>query len=59
VRRRTIDRVLYAPDCLAGEAWPLLLGHIADAGASPRLWRVALRCSRPAIRSMPCAPLPH
>lgn len=43
VRRRTIDRVLYAPDCLAGEAWPLLLGHIADAGASPRLWRVALR----------------
>ncbi|NMN06842.1 glycosyltransferase [Novosphingobium sp. SG919] len=46
VRQRMIDRLIYAPDRLAGEAWPVLAGHIADVGAQPRLWRAALRMLR-------------
>lgn len=46
VRQRMIDRLIYAPDRLAGEAWPALAGHIADVGAQPRLWRTALRLLR-------------
>ncbi len=43
VRQRMIDRLLYAPDRLAGEAWPVLLGHIADGAPRARLWRTAIR----------------
>ncbi len=43
VRQRMIDRLLYAPDRLAGEAWPVLLGHIGDGGPRARLWRTAIR----------------
>jgi glycosyltransferase involved in cell wall biosynthesis len=43
VRRRVVDRALFAPEALAGEGWDALLGHIADTGAQPRLWRVAGR----------------
>lgn len=43
VRRRVVDRALFAPDALAGEGWDDLLGHIADTGAQARLWRVAGR----------------
>lgn len=46
VRRRVVDRALYAPDALIGEGWESLLGHIADTGADPRLWRLALRLLR-------------
>lgn len=46
VRRRVVARALYAPDALAGDGWDALLGHIADAGASPELWRVAARMLR-------------
>ena len=43
VRARVVDRALFAPDALAGEGWEALLGHIADTGAHPRLWRAAGR----------------
>lgn len=46
VRKRMIERLLYAPDKLAGEGWPALRGHIADIGAHPHLWRTALRMAR-------------
>ena len=43
VRKRTIDRLLYAPDRLADDAWTDLIGHIADGAPKDRLWRVAMR----------------
>ncbi len=46
VRRRVVARALYAPEALAAEGWDALLGHIADAGASADLWRVAARMLR-------------
>lgn len=46
VRRRVVDRALFAPAALAGEGWDALMGHIADTGAQPRLWRVAGRLLR-------------
>lgn len=46
VRRRVIERVLYAPEALAGEAWDMLLGHIAEAPADAELWRAAARLAR-------------
>lgn len=46
VRRRVVARALYAPDALANEGWDALLGHIADAGPSSELWRVAARMLR-------------
>lgn len=46
VRRRVVARALYAPEALADEGWDALLGHIADAGPSPELWRVAARILR-------------
>jgi glycosyltransferase involved in cell wall biosynthesis len=46
VRRRVVARALYAPEALTGEGWDALLGHIADAGASPPLWRLAARLLR-------------
>jgi glycosyltransferase involved in cell wall biosynthesis len=54
VRRRMIERLLFSPDHLANEAWPVLLGYIADIGPDPalwpqlrpQLWRVALRLLR-------------
>ncbi|WP_333840223.1 glycosyltransferase family 2 protein [Novosphingobium sp.] len=45
-RKRVIDRVLFAPERLAGDAWPALKGHIAEAGPQPHLWRAALRLLR-------------
>jgi len=54
VRRRMIERLLFSSDHLANEAWPVLLGYIADTGPDPalwpqlrpQLWRVALRLLR-------------
>lgn len=46
VRRRVVARALYAPEALADDGWDALLGHIADAGANPQLWRVAARMLR-------------
>ncbi len=46
VRRRVVTRALYAPEALANEGWDALIGHIADAGANPDLWRVAARMFR-------------
>jgi glycosyltransferase involved in cell wall biosynthesis len=46
VRRRVVERALYAPEALTGQAWDILLGHIADSGADPRLWRLAARLLR-------------
>jgi hypothetical protein len=46
VRRKVVSRALYAPEMLTGEAWSLLLDHIADSGADPQLWRLALRLLR-------------
>lgn len=46
VRRRVIDRVLYSPEALAGDAWDILLGHIADAPRDSRMWRAAARLAR-------------
>lgn len=43
IRRRIVDRCLYAPETLAGAGWPALIGHIGDAGPAPHLWRVAAR----------------
>jgi len=43
VRRRIIERVLYSPEALAGDGWQALIGHIADSGAQPHLWRAAAR----------------
>jgi len=46
VRRRVVDRVLFAPETLATDGWDMLVGHIADEGAHPRLWRAAARLLR-------------
>lgn len=46
VRRRIVARALYAPEALSGEGWDALLGHIADRGPDPQLWRVAARMLR-------------
>ena len=46
VRARVVARTLYAPEALAGEGWDALLGHIADRGAAPQLWRLAARMLR-------------
>lgn len=43
VRHRVVQRVLFSPEVLAGDGYSHLLGHIADGGAEPGLWRVAAR----------------
>lgn len=43
VRRRIVERILYAPDAMAGDGWAALIGHIDEAGPSPQLWRAAVR----------------
>ncbi|MCJ2183836.1 glycosyltransferase [Novosphingobium sp. 1949] len=43
VRRRVIERTLFAPDLLAAQGWPLLLDHARETEARGPLWRVAAR----------------
>lgn len=43
VRRRVIERSLYAPQALATDGWPMLLGYAAENKRDPRLWRVSAR----------------
>ena len=43
VRRRVIERSLYAPQALAGDGWQLLLGYAAENRRDPRLWRLSAR----------------
>lgn len=43
VRRRIVERILYAPDALTGDGWSALIGHIDEAGPAPHLWRAAAR----------------
>lgn len=50
VRRRIVERILYAPDALAGDGWAALIGHIDEAGPAPHLWRAAARL---AVRGKP------
>ncbi len=45
-RRRIVDRILYAPEALAGDGYEALLGHIREAGPKPHLWRAAARLLR-------------
>ncbi len=46
VRRRIVDRILFSADALTGDGWKDLIGHIADRGAAPHLWRAAARILR-------------
>ena len=46
VRARIVARALYAPEALARDGWDALLGHIAEHGPDPQLWRVAARMLR-------------
>ncbi|NBC35590.1 glycosyltransferase [Novosphingobium sp. FSY-8] len=46
VRRRVIERALYAPDALTREAWDMLLTHAHDNPGDGRLWRLAGRILR-------------
>ncbi len=46
VRRKVIDRVLFSPEALSGEGWPILLAHAAESSTEPRLWRAAARLLR-------------
>jgi glycosyltransferase involved in cell wall biosynthesis len=57
VRRRIVDRVLYSAEALAGDGWPDLLGHIAETGGDPRLWRASLRLLRAGkpVHALRCA----
>ncbi|MFB0613851.1 glycosyltransferase family 2 protein [Aurantiacibacter poecillastricola] len=43
VRSRIVERVLYSPEALSGEGYEPILGHIAEHGAEPRLWRASAR----------------
>jgi glycosyltransferase involved in cell wall biosynthesis len=43
VRRRIVERILYAPEALAGDGWSALLGHIDEAGPARHLWRATAR----------------
>ncbi len=43
IRRRIVERCLYAPEVLAGDGWPALLGHIRETAPAPHLWRASLR----------------
>jgi len=43
VRRRVIERSLYAPDALASTGWALLLDHAIHHRDDARLWRLAGR----------------
>jgi glycosyltransferase involved in cell wall biosynthesis len=43
VRCRIVERILYAPDALAGDGWHALIGHIDEAGPAPHLWRATMR----------------
>ncbi|MDE2562400.1 MAG: glycosyltransferase [Sphingomonadales bacterium] len=47
VRRRVLDRVIYSPEALGGDAWDILIGHIhEDNSRDERLWRTAARLLR-------------
>jgi hypothetical protein len=46
VRRRVIDRSLYAPAALASEGWEMLKTHARRHRDDPRLWRLAARMLR-------------
>jgi len=43
IRRRVVERILYAPEALRGDGYAILLDHIADSGSSSHLWRAAAR----------------
>ena len=43
VRRRIVERILYAPEALAGDGWPALIAHIGEVGPAPHLWRATAR----------------
>ena len=43
VRRRVIERALYAPTALATQGWTMLLAHAHDNRRDRRLWRLAGR----------------
>jgi hypothetical protein len=46
VRKRVVERSLYAPAALAGDGWEMLKSHARANGADPRLWRLAARMLR-------------
>jgi glycosyltransferase involved in cell wall biosynthesis len=43
VRRRVVERALYAPVALFSDGWQMLLDHVHDQGANGELWRLAMR----------------
>lgn len=45
-RRRIVERILFCADALTGGGWSALIGHIADSGPAPHLWRAAARMLR-------------
>lgn len=44
--RKIIDRILFAPEVLAGDGWEALIGHIGTGAPQPRLWRATARLLR-------------
>lgn len=43
VRSKVVNRMLFSPEALGGDGYRILVNHIADTGAEPRLWRAAVR----------------
>jgi len=45
-RRRIMERIIYSPDILAGEGFPVLVDHVRATGANAELWRIVPRLAR-------------